>query len=60
MLDQIRNVLDCLSSVPDMLDACGPTCAFSQVMAVVLYPLFISNTIDCTMPVVVWLLGMCE
>lgn len=58
--DQLDNILDALTSVPDMMQECGIGCALSEVMAVALYPLFQSNTIDCTMPVIVWLLGMCE
>lgn len=58
--DNLDNVLDAITSVPDMVQECGVGCATSQVLAVILYPLFQSNTIDCATPMVAWLLGMCE
>jgi hypothetical protein len=50
--NQLDNVLDCITSVPDMVEACGLGCAFSECLAVVLFSLFNAHVINCTTPTI--------
>ncbi len=57
--DWLDGLLDCLTSWPDMIEACGVQCAISDTLA---YLLWVHNgyqTLDCT-PLLTLLLGMCE
>lgn len=58
--DWLDGLLDCLSSWPDMIDACGVQCAVSDTLS---YLLWVHNgyqTIDCSGALLTFLLGMCE
>lgn len=58
--DWMDGFLDALLDIPQNIQECGVGCAYTDIMAHVLWLLNNQQTLDCSNTVITFLLGVCE